>query len=166
MSLSATFQPVLASWRRMAPREKALLQLAATLVMAALLWLLVLAPSLATLRMADAQARVLDEQLQRMQQLQAQASAIQKQTPLGFDESVRALSQATQQTLGTAAQMNVTGDRASVTLKAVPADALASWLSQARINARSVPLEARLTRATTAGPATWSGVLIMRLPQR
>ncbi len=166
MSLSASLQPLMAPWSRIAPREKRLIQWAAVLLVGALLWVLVLSPSLATLRSADAQARVLDEQLQRMQQLQAQATAIQKQTPLGFDEAVRALTLATQQSLGTTAQMNVTGDRASITLKAAPADALATWLTQARINARSVPLEARLTRATPTGPATWNGVLIMRLPPR
>lgn len=166
MSLSSSLQPLMAPWSRIAPREKRLIQWATVLLIGALLWVLVLAPSLATLRSADAQARALDEQLQRMQQLQAQATAIQKQTPLGFDEAVRALTLATQQSLGTTAQMNVTGDRASITLKAAPADALATWLTQARINARSVPLEARLTRATPAGPAAWNGVLIMRLPPR
>ena len=78
MSLSASLQPLMAPWSRIAPREKRLIQWAAVLLVGALLWVLVLSPSLATLRSADAQARVLDEQLQRMQQLQAQATAIQK----------------------------------------------------------------------------------------
>ncbi len=166
MSLATLLQPLRAPWARIAPREKALIRLAGGLLLAALLWLLVLAPALTTLRSADAQARALDAQLQRMQALQAQAALIQKQTPLGFDEALRALTNATKQSLGATAQLNVTGDRASITLKGTPADALAEWLTQARINARSVPLEARLVRATAPGPATWSGVLIMGLPQR
>lgn len=153
-------------WARIAPREKKLIRLAAGLLLAALLWLLILAPALATLRSADAQAKALDVQLQRMRALQAQAAALQKQTPLGFDDALRALTSATKQSLGASAQLIVAGDRATVTVKAASADALAQWLAQARINARSVPLEARLVRTTAPEAATWNGVLIMGLPQR
>ena len=166
MSLLNALQPLNARWARVAPREKKLVLLAAGLLLAALLWLLILAPALATLRSADAQARTLDAQLQHMQLLQAQAQALQKQAPLGFDDALRALTSATRQSLGATAQLNVMGDRASVTLKGASADALAEWLTQARVNARSVPLEARLVRATTPGAATWNGVLVMGLPQR
>lgn len=166
MSLPSALQPLATHWASFAPREKNLIRLATGLLLAALVWFLMLAPALTTLRSADAQARALDAQLQRMQALQAQAAALQKQTPLGFDEALRALTGATKQSLGASAQLNVTGDRATVTLKAASADALAEWLAQARINARSVPLEARLVRATTPGAPTWNGVLIMALPQR
>jgi general secretion pathway protein M len=166
MSLLNALQPLNARWARVAPREKKLVLLAAGLLLAALLWLLILAPALATLRSADAQARTLNAQLQHMQLLQAQAQALQKQAPLGFDDALRALTSATRQSLGATAQLNVMGDRASVTLKGASADALAEWLTQARVNARSVPLEARLVRATTPGAATWNGVLVMGLPQR
>ena len=166
MSLPTALQPLGAQWARFAPREKNLIRLAAGLLVAALVWLLILAPALATLRSADAQAKALDAQLQRMQALQAQAAALQKQLPLGFDDALRALTAATRQSLGAAAQLNMAGDRATVTLKAASADALAEWLTQARVNARSVPLEARLVRATAPGAATWNGVLIMSLPQR
>ena len=166
MRVSAALQPFSAQWTRVAPREKILIRLAAGLLLATLLWLLILAPALATLRSADAQARALDTQLQRMQVLQAQADALQKQPPLGFDDAMRALTSATKQSLGDTAQFNATGDRASVTLKGASADALAEWLTQARVNARSVPIEARLVRAGAAGTATWSGVLIMGLPPR
>lgn len=166
MSLSSALQPLSSRWSRVAPREKNLIRLAGALLLAALLWLLILSPALTTLRSADAQAKTLDAQLQRMQTLQAQADALQKQPPLGFDDALRALTSATKQSLGDTAQLNVTGDRASVTLKAASADALAEWLAQARVNARSVPVEARLVRATAAGAASWNGVLIMGLPPR
>lgn len=166
MSLPSALQPLSAYWARVAPREQNLIRLATGLLLATLLWLLILAPALATLRSADAQARALDAQLQRMQALQAQAAALQKQPPLGFEDALRALTSATKQSLGASAQLNITGDRATVTLKAASADALAEWLAQARINARSVPQEARLVRATAPGAATWNGVLIMALPQR
>lgn len=166
MSLLDAFQPVTARWTQLAAREKNLVRLALGLVFATLLWLLILAPALTTLRTADAQAKVLDAKLQRMQTLQAQAQSLQKQPPLGFDDALRALNAATKQTLGTSAQLNVAGDRASVTLKGASADALAQWLVQARVNARSVPLEARLVRGTATGAAIWNGVLVMSLPQR
>lgn len=156
-----------ARWSRLSARDKNLVRLAALLVLATLLWQFSLKPALSTLRTADAQALALDVQLQHMQTMQAQALALQKQPALGFDEAVRALTTTTQQTLATTAQLSVAGDRASVTLKGAPADALAQWLAQARLNARSVPVEARLVRAATqGGGASWNGVLVMGLPAR
>ena len=166
MSLAQAFEPLRARWARLPGREKNLVRLAVLLVLAFLLWQLSVAPALATLRSADAQAKALGMQLQQMQALQAQAQSLQKQPPLGFDEAVRALTAATQQTLGTNAQVGVAGDRASITLKDTSPDALAEWLAQARLNARSVPVEARLVRAGTPVSPTWSGTLVMGLPAR
>jgi general secretion pathway protein M len=158
--------PLQARWSQLASRERNMLLAGATVVLIALLWQLVLAPSLRTLRTAPAQAQVLDTQLQRMQLLQTQARALQQQAPLGYDDAVRALNMATQQTLGATAQISINGERAQVTLKAASADALAQWLAQARLNARATPVEARLTRMATPGAVTWSGVLVMGLPTR
>jgi general secretion pathway protein M len=167
MSLATTFEPIKARWMRLPGREKNLVRLALLLVLAILLWQFSVAPALATLRTADAQAKALGAQLQQMQALQAQAKTSQKQPALGFDEAVRALTAATKQTLGTTAQLGVAGERASVTLKGASPDALAEWLTQARLNARSVPIEVRLVRAAAAsGTATWNGVLVMGLPPR
>ncbi len=154
-------------WRALAPRERYLLGLAATLVLGALLWVVVLGPALRTMRSAQAQASALDLQIQQMTTLQIQARGLQKQAPLGYEEALRALTQATEQTLGKSAQLKPSAERATVTLQAAPADALASWLAQARLNARSVPMEVHLTRQSTPTDAsTWSGVLVMALPQR
>lgn len=153
-------------WNQLAPREKSLLGGALAVIALALLWQLVLAPSLRTLRTATAQGLALDAQLQHMQSLQAQAKALQKQAPLAYDDAVRALNQATKQILGSTAQVSVVAERANVTLQAARADALAQWLAQARVNARSAPLEARLTRMATPAGVTWSGTLVMTLPQR
>ena len=166
MSLMNAFEPLSARWIRLPGREKNLLRLALLLVLALLLWQFSVAPALLTLRSADAQAKALGAQLQQMQALQTQAQALQKQPALGFDEAVRALTAATQKTLGATAQLGVAGERASVTLKGASPDALADWLTQARLNARSVPMEARLVRAATPGSATWNGVLVMSLPAR
>ena len=166
MSLVSALEPLRARWARLPGREKNLFRLAALLALAFVLWQFSLAPGLATLRTADAQAKALDAQMQQMQAMQIQAQAIEKQPALGFDEAVRALAAATKQTLGTTAQMAMAGDRASVTLKDASPDALAEWLVQARVNARSFLVEARLVRgATPAGPI-WSGVVVMGLPAR
>lgn len=153
-------------WNQLAPREKSLLGGALAVIALALVWQLVLAPSLRTLRTATAQGLALDAQLQHMQSLQAQAKALQKQAPLAYDDAVRALNQATKQILGSTAQVSVVAERANVTLQAARADALAQWLAQARVNARSTPLEARLTLVATPAGVTWSGTLVMTLPQR
>jgi general secretion pathway protein M len=166
MSLTTVFEPLQARWLRLPGREKNFARLALLLVLAALFWQFSVAPGLATLRTADAQTKALSAQLLQMQSMQTQAQAMQKQPALGFDEALRALTAATKQTLGSTAQLGVAGDRASITLKDASPNALAEWLSQARLNARSVPTEARLVRNATAASATWSGVLVMSLPAR
>ncbi len=164
--LAQSLAPLQARWSRLANQERQMLVLVLVVLIGAVLWVKVLAPARTTLRTADAQAAALGAQLQHMQSLQAQAQALQKQPALGWDETVKALSTATQQTLGASAQLSTSGERATVTLKGASADALAQWLVQARVNARSVPVEARLVRASHDGGITWDGVLLMGLPQR
>jgi general secretion pathway protein M len=63
-----------------------------------------------------------------------------------------------------------------VQLKAVPAPALANWLTQARSQAQALPVEAHLTRNTTSTASTtpvsnangvvWDGNLVLSLPNR
>jgi len=166
MSLTSALEPLRARWVRLPGREKNGIRLASLLVLALLLWQFSVGPSLATLRTADAQAKALGAQLQTMQAMQLQAQAVQKQPPLGFDEAVRALSAATKQTLGASAQLVLAGERASITVKDASPDALAEWLTQARLNARSALIEARLVRASTPGGPVWNGVLVMGLPAR
>ena len=166
MSLVSALEPLRARWARLPGREKNLFRLAALLALAFVLWQFSLAPGLATLRTADAQAKALDAQIQQMQAMQIQAQAIEKQPALGYDEAARALSAATKQTLGATAQLAMAGERASVTLKDTSPDALSEWLMQARINARSFVVEARLVRGAAPAGTVWSGVLVMGLPAR
>lgn len=157
-----------AHWARLAPREQDGVLLAAGLVSGALLWWVLLAPALQVWRSAEAQAHSLDAQLQSMQNLQAQAKALQTQPRLGADDSLRALQNSTQQHLGNAAQLSVNGERATITLKGVSAQALAQWLTQTRINARLVPSEAHLSRSANGptGLTNWDGTLTLTLPAR
>ena len=156
-----------AAWARLAARERRLALLALAVVGLALLWWLALAPALATLRQAETQRRALDLQWQRMQALQAEAEALKASPRMAHDAALRALEASVKQRLGASAQLAVVGERANLTLKDAPAAELAAWLAEARVDARAVPLEARLTRAAgaSAGRGTqWSGTLSLSLP--
>jgi len=152
-----------ATWAGLAPREKMLAGGAAALVLLALVWWLAVAPALSVLRSSDAQHQALDAQLARMRALQQQAQALQGQPKQNQDESMRMLESSVRQRLGTSARMVVAGDRVTLTLTNTPPDALAGWLSQARVNARAVPAETRLTRNAGGG---WDGTVVLTLPPR
>ncbi len=163
---SELFQRLQSRWASLTQREKNWLWLAFVMVLIALLWFVLLVPAMTTLRGADAQARTLDAQLLRMRAMQLEAAAFQKQPVQKYDEALRALTSATNLALGTSAKLTVVGDRASVTLQDGSADGLAQWLTEARANAKSVPIEARLTRSPLAGATRWNGVVVMSLPPR
>ncbi|MEO7547684.1 MAG: type II secretion system protein GspM [Ramlibacter sp.] len=155
--------PLRARWQQMAPRERSMVGAAALLVGVALLYWLAIAPAAATLRNADATHRALDQQLQQVLGLQAQAKALQSLPRQNRDEALRLLESSVQQRLGTSARTAILGERVTVTLSGTSPDALAQWLTQARVNARAVPAEARLTR-NPAG--LWDGTLVLNLPPR
>lgn len=167
MKIVDALAPLGARWTQLNGRERMLGFAALSVVAIALLWWIGVSPALSTLRQADAQQRSLAAQVQKMQSLQAQAQAIQSQPKINRDEALRAL-ESSVKGLGPTAQLNVTGDRATVTLRNTAADALARWLSQARVNARAIPSEARLTRsaASPGGPAAWDGTVVLSLPQQ
>jgi general secretion pathway protein M len=160
------FQRLQSHWSGFTLREKNWLRLAFVTVLGALLWFLLLAPAISTLRSADTQARALDAQLERMRTLQQEVAVLQKQPVQKYAEALRALTSATSSVLGASAKLTVVGDRASVTLQDASADDVAEWLSEARANAKSVPIEARLNRSPLAGAARWNGVVVMNLPAR
>ncbi|WP_422843957.1 type II secretion system protein GspM [Acidovorax sp. M2(2025)] len=171
-----------ARWQALAPREQTLVLAAASVVGLALLWWVALAPALGTLRAAPARHAELDAQLQHMQSLRAEAQQLQSAPRSARGDAAGALRSALTQRLGNTAQLHLAGDRATVTLKGAPADALGQWLAQARSNARTVPVEARLTRSTAAAPTgaaanaapvlgtpaaampRWDGTLVLALP--
>lgn len=156
-------QALRARWTTLAPREQLIVAVGAGVVLLALLWFIALGPAFATLRNAEAQRVVLDQQLQSMRGLQAQAQSLQAQPRQSFDEASRLLELAVRQRLGTTARMSVQGERVTLTLTGVAPDALAQWLTQARVNARALPGEARLTR-NAAG--MWEGTVVVTLPPR
>ncbi len=167
MKIANTLAPLRARWMQLNSRERTLVFAALSVVGVALLWWIGISPALGTLRQADAQQRGLAAQVQKMQSLQVQAQGIQSQPKINRDEALRAL-ESSVKGLGPTAQLNVAGDRATVTLRNTAADALARWLSQARVNARAIPSEARLIRsaASPGSPAAWDGTVVLSLPQQ
>ncbi len=156
-------------WASLAPREQTLVLAAATVLGLALLWWLLLAPALAQLRASPARHAALDAQLQQMQALQAQALHLKDIPRPTGNETLPVLWRSLGQQLSAGTQMSTTGDRAAITLKNVPPEALAQWLAQVRSTTRAVPTEARLMRntASTGGaspPAPWNGTLTLALP--
>ncbi len=169
-----------ARWAALAPRERQALALAFGTIGLALVWWVLLAPALQTLRAAPAQHALLDQQLQRMQRLEAEALRLQADLPPPAAEGgdalpaarpdlQRALQESVANQLGAAARLVLQGERAQLTLTRVPAPALAAWLGQARQNFKVATVEMKLTAATGAAPAAagdqhWDGNLVLSLP--
>ena len=166
-----------ARWIAMAPRERRMVRIAATLLALALLWWVMLAPALRTLTSSRAEHAKLDAQLQQMTTLQTRAKQLHSQPRANPDEAQRALQASVRDGLGPQAQLRIVSgtEGANLSVRGVPAGTLAQWLAQARGNARATPREAHLTRTAPAGapaaPAAggadgvrWDGTLVMTLP--
>jgi len=156
-------------WATLAAREQTLVLAAGAVLGLALLWWVLLAPALAQLRASPARHAALDAQLQQMQALQAEALHLKDIPRPTSNETLPVLWRSLAQQLGTATQMSTTSDRATITLKDVPAEALAQWLAQVRSTIRAVPIETRLMRSTAAAggantPVLWNGTLTLALP--
>lgn len=159
-------------WTKLAAREQRWISIAAWLVGLAVVWWLGLAPAIKTLRAAPAQHAAADAQLQAMRAQAAQAKDLRGQRAISYDEALRNLEGSVKKTLGTGANLAINDTRANLSMKNVNADALAVWLNQARIDARAVPSEARITRSTpasassTATVTSWDGTIVLNLPAR
>ncbi len=157
-ALQAAAAMLQARWKALARREQTLVLAAGGVLALALVWWVALAPALHVLRTAPARHAALDAQLQHMQALQAEARQLQSVPRARSGDALRALQTSLTQQLGAGAQLSSAGDRVTVTLRSVPADALARWLTQVRGTTRAVPQEARLTRSTGAESTPQAGV--------
>ena len=157
-TIRAAIAPVRTRWAQISPREQRLVRAALALLALALVWFVALRPAIATLRTAQIQGPQLRAQLQDMLQLQAQAQVLQAQ-PAAQTQDSKSLLEAALPTLGAAARMSLTGDRATVTLDGSSADDLAQWLTQARLNARARPLELHLTQSQ----GLWKGRIVLQV---
>jgi general secretion pathway protein M len=166
MNMATVLSPLRDRWAAANPREQRLIRGAGALIGLALVWWLLVAPPLRTLSQEKKEQGRLEVQLLKMQDLRAQALALQGLPKISRDEALRALDAAVRQHFGATAQLSVLGDSATVTLRNAPADAFAQWLPQARVNARAIATEVRLTRINTPpqGQAVWSGTIVMSMP--
>jgi len=164
-ALARALAPLQQALAGLQPRERRAVTLALWVVGLGLLWWVVIAPAWATLRQAPERHARLDAQLSQMRGMAASAQALSSQTnaqPPSRDTALRALDQATT-ALGANGQIAVQGERATLTLNNATPEALAQWLQQVRINARLVPLEAKLNRPTDGTPV-WSGSVVVSGP--
>ena len=152
-------EPLIRRWAALQPRERLGLQAAVGLLVLYLAWTWAVAPALATLANAQAQRQDLERQLQRMQALSAQASAIQNEarpTPKDWrrelKDSLPALGQA---------QLVESAGTVQVQLKACEAQALGRWLAELAPRWRLQVSQAQL-RADDQG--LWQGQIILVAP--
>jgi general secretion pathway protein M len=150
------------TWRQLKTNERRLILMAFWLIVIALLWWLAIAPALKIIKQAPAQHRELDKQLLNMRMLSTEAKNLQSQPKLALDEAQKALQSSVTQRFGNAAQLNLTGERASLTFKTANPQELALWLTQARVNARALPTDVKLNRNGDA----WDGTLVLNLPKK
>lgn len=148
------------TWQHMSARERRMVTLAVVVVLVAAGWGLGVAPALRVLRNAPAQIDTLDQQLQTMQLLAAEAASIQTRPPLARDAAVRALEASVRQRLGAQTQLRVVGDRATVQLQAASPTAVSQWLAQVRVATRAVPSQVQIQRSERG----WDGSIVLDLP--
>ncbi len=122
-------------------------------------------PALRSWRASAPAHQQLAQQLQVMQGLQARAQVLQAAPRFDVDEGVRQLQEATL-ALGERMQLSAGPQQMNVSVRALPAQALAQWLASARELAHAVPLQAQLSQSSETGPALWSGILVLALPPR
>lgn len=132
-------------WSALAVRERRYVSIAAVLVGGALLWMFAIQPAWRVTSEAPAKLDQLDMQLQQMQRLQSETTLLRAAPPVGPSQAAMALKSATER-LGDGAKLAMQGDRATLTLTAVSADALRAWLQEARSTARARPVEMQLVR--------------------
>jgi general secretion pathway protein M len=145
-------------WQALGERERLALGGVAVLAGLLLAWSVLLAPALRTLKTAPAELEQLELQLQQMQAQAQEARALRAAPAVPPAHAQEAL-KASVEHLGAVARLNLTGDRAVVTLNGIAPAALQAWLAEVRAAARARPVEAQLTR----GPKGFSGSLVFSL---
>ena len=148
--------PLQQAWKQRSPREQQLLAWCAVLVLLASVWGLALAPALRIWQEAPERQARLDAQSQNMRQLQAQALDLQKPRAVPRNEAALWLEKSLTE-LGPNAKISLQGEHATLSVEAVPPEALARWLSQARESAQALPIQAQLQQTTPSAPPSANG---------
>jgi general secretion pathway protein M len=154
-----------ALWAPLAPSTQRQVAGASLVVLLLAVWLIGIQPALRTLASSAPEQQRLDAQLSQMQALAAQVSELKSKPQVTAQQASNALGLLVKSRLGATATVELQGEQAHVSFKAVSGETLAQFLAQARANAASTPLQTHLTQASpSAGPVLWSGSLALRLP--
>lgn len=149
-----------AQWSQLAARERRLVAIATAVLATGLLWAVAIAPAWRTLREVPPQREALEQQLQQMQGLAAEAQALRAVAPVPPEQAQAALAAAAQR-LGAQGKLTPQGgQRALLTLQGASGAQLAAFLSEARAGARSRVIEATLSQT---GPGSYDGTLMLAI---
>jgi general secretion pathway protein M len=147
-----------AAWRARPPRDRLALTVMALVVGGFLVWLLFIAPAVATLRSAPAQLEALDTQLLQMRTMAAEVRDLRNATPVPAAQAGLAIKSAVERQ-GDKVRLSLQNERALLTLQNASPEQLRALLVEARSAARARPLEAQLTR----GAGGYTGTLVLGL---
>ncbi len=141
-------------WLARTPRERQLVALVGTVLLAFLVWSALVQPALRVAREAPARIDRLDAQLQQMQTIAAESRTLRDAPRVAPSQAAQALRAATDR-LGEHGRLVLQGERATLTVTGVAAEALRAWLAEARSGAHARPVEAQLQR----GPVGYTGTI-------
>jgi len=155
---SSAFAPIRGFWQARQPRERALLAIAATLVLVTLAWSCWLQPALKLWQSAPATRIQSAQQMVALQALAAQAAVLRTQPRLDPERSRQAGLKSVADLGG---QASVEGVRINASLPRVSAAAIANWLQ-----AVGPQTGARVVRASLqeSEPGFWTGQISLELP--
>lgn len=157
-ALATLRQQADAWWRSRARRERQALGAVAVVLLAFAVWSLLVQPALRSVRAAPEQLDRLEAQMQQVQRVAAESTALRAIAPVAATQAGIALKSAADR-LGDRGRLTLQGDRATLTLTGVSLEALRGFLLEARNGARARPIEAQLQR----GPQGYSGTLSVAL---
>jgi general secretion pathway protein M len=153
-------------WAMLPIRQRIAAQWFMAVLALLVLWFLLLAPALSTLRRVRIEEPKIQVRLHRIQQEQQRAITLRKKEILTLADAKKALQQATKNDLGATAQITSIGDDSMIiTLVKAEAKNVANWLYDTRVAAHSTPSSMQLTRNNDlVGNPLWSGQVVMMLP--
>lgn len=157
-ALTSLRQQADAWWRTRGGRERQAVALVAFVLGVFVVWSVLVQPALRSVRAAPEQLDRLEAQMQQVQRVAAESTALRAAAPVSAAQAGIALKAASDR-LGDGARLTLQGDRATLTFTGTSPDALRAWLLEARSGARARPVEAQLQR----GAAGYSGTISVTL---
>ena len=155
--------PIKARFASLSGREKTIVLIAIYLIIGAFIWWVMLSPAIQILKNAPAQHLVLDQEIQSMQQMVAEAKAIQAQVqeaPANFEATLKLLSE---NTIPGQYTLLSSGDKITVTLQSTEPKKLLQWLEIVRTELHNKPHEVQLKQASNS--TLWQGTIVFLLPK-